>query len=214
MIGLAFPIDGQRFTALEEQNSTHNAKYSQHRTHADDLENRSAVLRGRRVILIAIEQNVIDRRADSTRGSIDQTETHIAAGVLNPIKVTGNAAIRGKQHDTTGVSEQIRLCVKGEAEIRGLGHSFNRLLRAREEVPSGFRAGAAKEGQRLFLFFGGHLGSLAEIKADKDNFVVAAGSKREHSEHADDTLLDLVTEHGTTVVHEGEHDGSVPAIIT
>jgi hypothetical protein len=39
MIGLAFPIGGQRFTALKDQNSTHHAQYSEHRTQADDLEN-------------------------------------------------------------------------------------------------------------------------------------------------------------------------------
>src|SRR5260370_17171311 len=56
-----------------------------------------------------------------------------------------------------------------------------------------------------FLFlFRGHLGGFAGIEADENNFVVAPGIEGEHAERADDTLLDLIAQHGAAVVDERE----------
>src|SRR5258706_16362330 len=63
-------------------------------------------------------------------------------------------------------------------------------------MPAGIRFRAAEMSQRLLFLFRGHLRSLACVKADENNFVVAAGIEAEHAESADDALLDLIAKHG------------------
>src|SRR5260370_24575505 len=58
--------------------------------------------------------------------------------------------------------------------------------------------------ERLLFLFGGHLRSFAGIEADENNFVIAPGIEREHSQHADDALFDLIAKHGAAVIDEGE----------
>src|SRR5207302_6800940 len=59
--------------------------------------------------------------------------------------------------------------------------------------------------ERLLFLFGGHLRSFAGIEADKNNFIIATGIEREHSQHADHTLFDLIAKHGAAVIDEGEN---------
>src|SRR5207302_10893986 len=59
--------------------------------------------------------------------------------------------------------------------------------------------------ERLLFLFDGHLRSFAGIEADKNNFIIATGIERAHSQHADHTLFDLLAKHGAAVIDEG-HD--------
>src|SRR4029077_7125292 len=81
-------------------------------------------------------------------------------------------------------------------------------------MPAGIRFGAAEMSQRLLLLFRGHLRRLAGVKADENNFVVAAGIEADHPERADDALFDLIAKHGTTVINEGEdHRLLLPEVV-
>src|SRR5438094_9506670 len=71
-------------------------------------------------------------------------------------------------------------------------------------MPAGIGFRTAEMSERLLFLFGGHLRSFAGIEADKNNFIIATGIEREHSQHADHTLFDLIAKHGAAVINEGQ----------
>src|SRR5467141_4599346 len=71
-------------------------------------------------------------------------------------------------------------------------------------MPAGIGFRAAEMSQRLLFLFGSHFRRLTRIEADENNFVVSPGIEREHSQHADDALFDLIAKHGAAVIDEGE----------
>src|ERR1700720_4990574 len=98
----------------------------------------------------------------------------------------------------------MRLGIEGEPKVGGFGRSFNGFFRASEEMPAGVRLRAAEMGQSLLFLFGGHLRRFAGIEADENNLIVASGIEREHAQHTDDALLDLIAKHRAAVINEGE----------
>src|SRR5258708_20840628 len=103
--------------------------------------------------------------------------------------------------------------MEGEAKVRVLGRGLNGFLRAGEKMPAGIRFRAAEMNQRLLFLFSSHLRRLAGIEADENNFVVAPGIEREHTQHADDALFDLIAKHGAAVVDESEDHRLLPEIL-
>src|SRR2546425_7489980 len=192
------------FTAPKNQDSADNAENRQDTAEPDDLENRSAVPCARRVVVIAIQQDVIDGRADPSGRRVHEAEAHVAPGIFDAVEVARNAAVRGKNHNPARVSEQTGLRIEGQTEICGLGRRVNRFLRAGEEMPTGIRFRSAEAGQGFLLLFRSHLRSFAGIETDEDNFVVTPGIEREHSQHADHALFNLIAKHGAAVVDEGK----------
>src|SRR6266446_5796663 len=81
-------------------------------------------------------------------------------------------------------------------------------------MPTRIRFRTAEAGQGFLLLFGGHLRSFAGIETDKDNFVVTPGIEREHSQHADHALFNLIAKHRAAVVDEGKDNGLLPEIHT
>src|SRR5213594_2947911 len=77
--------------------------------------------------------------------------------------------------------------------------SFEPVRKCQPESVSG-----RQMSERLLFLFGGHLRSFAGIEADKNNFIIATGIEREHSQHADHTLFDLIAKHGAAVINEGQ----------
>src|SRR2546430_8854899 len=73
-------------------------------------------------------------------------------------------------------------------------------------MPAGIGFRAAEMSHGLLFLFGGHTRSFARIEADKNNFVIAPRIEAEHAQHADNALLNLIAEQGTSVVNEGEDD--------
>src|SRR5205814_3561484 len=118
------------------------------------------------------EQNVIHGRADFSSGGIHESEAHVAAGILDTVEITGDAAVRGEQQNAASVSEEIVLGIEGETEIRGFRRGLHGFSRTGEEMPAGIGFGAAEMSQRLLFLLGGHLRRLAGIEADENNFVV------------------------------------------
>ena len=123
----------------------------------------------RRVVVIAIQQNVIDRRADFARGGIHEAEAHVAAGIFDTVEIAGDVAVRREQQNAAGVSEEIVLGIEGETEVRGFGRGFDGFFRTGEEMPAGIGFRTAEMSQRFLFLFGGHVRSLAGIEADENN---------------------------------------------
>src|SRR5579859_105373 len=66
---------------------------------ADDC----AVFSGGRIVVIAVEENLIDRIADLAFGSLDQAHTEVFRGKFYPVEVARDAALRSEDHDRCGV---------------------------------------------------------------------------------------------------------------
>ncbi len=156
---------------------------------------------------------MIDGRADLSCGSVHQSEAHVAAGIFDAVEVPRDAAARRKNHHAAGVSEEIGLGIEGKTKVRGPGRGFNGFLRAGEEMPAGIRLRTAEMNQRLLFLLHSHFRRLAGIEADENYFVVAPGIEREHAQHADDALLDLIAKHGASVIDEGEDHRLLPEIL-
>src|SRR5882762_2126418 len=71
-------------------------------------------------------------------------------------------------------------------------------------MPAGIGFRAAEMNQRLLFLFGSHLRRLARIEADENNFVIAPRIEREHTQHADNALFDLIAKHRAAIVDEGQ----------
>src|SRR5215469_15360699 len=54
---------------------------------------------------------------------------------------------------------------------------------------------------------GGFGGSVAVVKADEQDFVIAARIERKHPQRTNDALLYLIAQHGAVEVDEREDDG-------
>ena len=75
-----------------------------------------AVAARHRVVVIAVEQQRVDRRADLARRRFDERETQIARAVLDAEEVSRESAV-GREHDDAGrMRELLRLLVPGVAE--------------------------------------------------------------------------------------------------
>src|SRR5689334_13244462 len=102
---LQIRVGGAMFTAPGNQDTPDKQENRQHAAETDNPKNGGAVFRARRVIVVAEQQNVIDGRANLSRGGVYQAQAHVAAGILDTVEVAADAAIRRQDHHATGMSE-------------------------------------------------------------------------------------------------------------
>src|SRR5205085_8391434 len=133
---LNFRMARVRFAAPGNPNSSDDYENRQDAAKANDPKNGSAILRGRRIVMEAEQQDAIDRRADLSCRSIDETQAHVAAGILDAVEIAGDAAVGGQDHHAAGMREEFGLRVVTEAEIRGARDSGNGFFRAGQEMPA------------------------------------------------------------------------------
>src|SRR5258708_26347830 len=132
---LKFRVARADFAAPGKPNAPDKQKNGQDAAEADNPENGSAIGGARGVIVITKQQDVVDGRTDLPRGSVDESQAHVAAGILDAIEVTGDAAVGGQNHHAPGVREKVGFRVKAEPKIRGAGSGFDGLHRTAEEMP-------------------------------------------------------------------------------
>src|SRR5690242_10540356 len=102
---LKFRVGRMNLAAPGNPNPSDKQKNSQNAAQANDPEDGSAVLRARGIVVVTKQQDVIDGRANLSRGSVHQAKAHIAARIFDAIKVTRDAAARGQEHYAAGVGE-------------------------------------------------------------------------------------------------------------
>src|SRR6516164_5720858 len=192
---------------VEDHKTNDHHEESDDSTHPNDRQDGGAVARPRGVVLVAEEQEVIDRVSDFAGGSVHQAEANVARRILDAKEVARDAALGGKQQDSTGVAEQAGLLVVAETETRGLGNGVDGLLGAGEEMPAGFGHRAGKAGHGFVLFLERRVGSIRGIEADEDNLIIGARTEGDHFESANDGLFDMIAEHGASKIHKGKNDG-------
>ena len=84
----------------------------------------------------------------------------MARRILDAEEVARDAAVGGKQQESTGVAEEAGLLVVAETETRGLGNGVDGLLGAGKEVPAGLGERAGKTGHGFVLFLERRVGSI------------------------------------------------------
>ena len=80
-----------------------------------------AVAADRRVVVEAVEQDLVDEAADLAAGRLDQAEPQVARRVLDAEAIAGDLAAGGQQHDAGGVGELLELRVVDVLEADGVG---------------------------------------------------------------------------------------------
>src|SRR5665213_345420 len=133
---------GKRFLATDHDDDEGRKQQDRRGAgHADRAHDRQAVPPGFRVVVIAIEQQRIHRRADFAIGCIDDREAQIARSVLDAKEVPGEPPVRS-EHDHAGwMRELVRVLVPDIPKAGRFGEAIDGWLVACEKVP---RRGAAR----------------------------------------------------------------------
>src|ERR1041384_336831 len=77
-----------RVAALKKQNHRRDSEQGCHAGNAHDFHYCHAILTRSRIIVIAIEQQLLDRAPNLVFRRLDQPETQVARGVVDTVKVT------------------------------------------------------------------------------------------------------------------------------
>src|SRR5207302_8839509 len=120
-----------------------------------DPRDQQTVPSGRRVVVIAVEQNLIDGRANLLLRRFHKPQPQITRGITDAVEVARDFAGGREQHDSAGMRELAGGGVIGVAEAYGLRESFDLHLVSGEEVPSARAPGAAVESGIKLVFYVG-----------------------------------------------------------
>src|SRR5690606_12906186 len=122
----------------------HKASHDQYSPALHEVTGEEDVPFGIRIISIAKHDNFVAERQCAALGSIKQGEAEILLLELHSIKVAHDIPGRGYGENSRRMSVIIRLRNVLIGKPDGLGHFPDFLVRPREEMPSGLRAGPAE----------------------------------------------------------------------
>ena len=94
-------------------------------------QHRSAVAAGGRIVVVAEQQELIDRRADAVLRRFHEAELEVARGELDAEEVARDDAARGQHGEAGGVGELVALRVVAVAEADRRREPLDRRLRRR-----------------------------------------------------------------------------------
>ena len=149
---------------------------------ANHRQDARAVLSGRRVVVVAEEQHVVDDRADALVGRLDQAEPEIARRELDPVEVLRDGALRRQHLDRRAVRELPDLLVVRVAEADGVGQRVDRCLRPGQEVPAAGRLRPAVALDVARLLLRRQARAFLRVEADRDDVELAAGLEVQDAE--------------------------------
>ena len=109
----------------------------QHAGNPDQRHHGEAVPAARRVVVKAIQEDIVDRAADLPIGGLDQRQPQIARPVLDAVEVVRQPALRRRDHDAAGVRELTDRRVVGVAKADRAGQRRDLAAVAGEEMPAG-----------------------------------------------------------------------------
>src|SRR5712671_7931966 len=102
-----------------------------HRAHDDQ-----PVAPGHRVVVVAVQQQRIDRRADLPGRRFDDAVAQVAGAVLDAEEVPGEPAVRRQHDDAARMRELPGVRIPGVPEAGSLRQAIDRRLIAGEEMPA------------------------------------------------------------------------------
>src|SRR5258708_19318354 len=123
--------------AAENQKGEEHSGNCEHAAQADDAEDRGTIAGRARIILKAIQQDVIHGRPDFSGGRIHQSQANIAGRKFHSIKIARDVAIGRQQEQSARVRKEIVLRVKIEMEISRIRGSGDGFFATANEMPSG-----------------------------------------------------------------------------
>src|SRR5438445_6168510 len=173
---------------------------------ANDTHDHETVAAGLRIVVIAIEQHLIDRRADLAGRCVDERESQIARAVLDAEEIARDPSLRRQHDDACGMGELPEALVPDVAEARRFGEPIDRRLPTGEEVPASRGAGALVAVEIRRLLRGSKRWLLTWIEADDDHVEIAAGVERQELERARQAVEHLRAQHRAVVVDERKDD--------
>src|SRR6202171_4679163 len=110
-----------------------------------------AVLPDFRIVVVAVQKDLVDRVADFPIGGFDEPETEVARRVLDPVEVAGEPAVRSQDEDAARVRELTEVLVPAVAEADGLREPRDGAGPAGQEMPPlrGTRPAVLRQGRPL-----------------------------------------------------------------
>ena len=99
--------------------------------------------------MVAVEQDLVDQRADLVVRRLDQRQPQVARRVLDAVEIARDPPLGGEDDDPGGVRELLALGVVDVAEADAAASGLDRRLRPGEEVPAGVGALAAVAAEDL-----------------------------------------------------------------
>src|SRR5215471_17119996 len=107
-----------------------------HRDYAQDSHDGDAVFTDGRVVLEAVQENVIRKRAEFSVRCLDQAQFEICRVEFDAIEVLRDNACRGQHDNAARMSPLFRVVVIGIAEADLVGQLMNRVCGPGQEVPA------------------------------------------------------------------------------
>src|SRR5712692_2854653 len=144
-----------------------------------NVHDHQGVLAAGRVVVVAVQQDLVRRRADPAIGRFHQPQAQIARRIVDSVEIPRHPAHWRQQHDGAAVRILVGHGVVDVVEADGVGQGLASPFLTGEEVPALFSARAAVTFQIRLLLGRGHLGRLARIETDGDNLVLIPRGHRQ-----------------------------------
>src|SRR5579884_2023898 len=103
---------------------------------AQQIHNQRSVLTGLRIVVIAEQENLIDRRADAVVRSLDQRKLQIFGLIVDAVQVAREMAIGREHHNAARVDKHLMRGIVAVMKSNRLHQRLNRILSAGKKVPA------------------------------------------------------------------------------
>src|SRR5207244_817142 len=164
-----------------------------------------AIFSGRRIVVIAIEHQRIDRGSNFVLRSLDQTKTQISRDVINAIKISRQPVLRRRDHYSARVRELFRLFIPRKMKADRFSHSLNVRLVTGEKMPATFAARAVVTLDISLLLFRGQLRCLFRVKTYGNYLELFAKIERSLTKRRQHAIQNLIAKHRARVIDQREH---------
>src|SRR5262249_5443366 len=133
-------------------------------------------------------------------------KSEVARAIADVVEVARNLPRRSQHHDAAGMRKLIIALVVNVAEANRLRELLDGFLVAGQEMPALLCPRSAVALQVRFLLGGGHLGSVARVKADRDHIELVTSIERQIQHGPHQAVEHLRAEHRTSEVCEYQYD--------
>ena len=128
----------------------------------------------RRIVVIAEQEELIDRRADFVRRRFDQCQAKVARFVFESVNVARQATVSCSNHYYSGVGKLVLLRIVRVMKSHRVRERVDRRLMPGKKVPSARRIQTAVAFDVGVLFGRGLLGHVARIDTHGDDIEILA----------------------------------------
>src|SRR5829696_8938212 len=120
----------------QEHDQEDEAEHGQDAAQPYDVQGGGAVAADHRIVVEAVEQDLVDQAADLAAGRLDQAQPDVACRVLEAEDVARDLAAGSRDDNAGGVRELVAVLVVDVVEADGVGEPADRRRRAGQEVPA------------------------------------------------------------------------------